>query len=304
MSGPVIQTVNLTKRYRRALALDHVSLDVPAGSVYALVGPNGAGKTTTIKILMNLLPSTSGHCEVLGCDSRLLSTRQLARIGYVSECQELPDWMTVRYYLTYLSNFYPTWDRGLANDFVRQFSLPPNRRIRHLSHGMRMKTALTAALAFRPSLMILDEPFTGLDAAVRDELLEGVLRRDEETTIFISSHDLPEVESVATHVGYLGGGLLYFSEDVASLCGRFREVVLTFVAGVPPLPVAPPDNWIRLLQIESSVRITESRFDADRTVGAVKQIFPGHKEITVNPMSLRSIFVALARSSAKRIESQ
>ena len=110
------------------------------------------------------------------------------------------------YYLDYLSNFYPTWDRDLAADLVRQLQLPPDRKLKHLSRGMRMKAALASSLAYRPKLIVLDEPFTGLDALVRDELIEGLLARAENTTILISSHDLAEIESFASHVGYLERG--------------------------------------------------------------------------------------------------
>src|ERR1700687_2533915 len=108
----VIRTSNLSKKFGRSVVLDGLSMEVPAGSIYGLVGPNGAGKTTTIKVLMNIIGPTSGHSQVLGADSRRLQPRHFAQIGYVSENQEMPDWMTVDYYLEFLSAFYPTWDRA------------------------------------------------------------------------------------------------------------------------------------------------------------------------------------------------
>src|SRR5437588_9945647 len=114
--------------------------------------------------------------------------------------------------MNYLKPFYPQWDAERAQELLRQFELPRDRKIRNLSHGMRMKAALASSLAFRPKLMVLDEPFTGLDALVRDELIEGFLPRAENTTIFISSHDLTEIESFASHIGYLDRGRLQFSD--------------------------------------------------------------------------------------------
>ena len=166
MSSP-IRTQKLSKAFRRTDAVRELDLEVPAGSIYGLIGPNGAGKTTTIKLLMNILRASSGSAEVLGVDSRRLGPKQLARIGYVSENQELPEEMTVDYLLRYLKPFYPAWDETLANEMARQFDLPRDRELRHLSRGMRMKAALAASLAYRPELIILDEPFTGLDALVR-----------------------------------------------------------------------------------------------------------------------------------------
>jgi len=148
-----ISTRRLTKRFRRAEAVLGLDLEVPQGSIFALIGPNGAGKTTTIKLLMNIIRASSGAAEILGVDSRRLSPREFARIGYVSENQEMPEWMTVGYFFRYLQPFYPTWDDDLAAALVREFELPPDRKLRHLSRGMRMKATLASSLAYRPELI-------------------------------------------------------------------------------------------------------------------------------------------------------
>ncbi len=291
-----IRTHDLSKRFRRTAVLDGLELDAPEGSIYALVGPNGVGKTTTIKVLMNILRPTRGRSEVLGVDSRKLSPRELARIGYVSENQEMPEWMTVEYFMRYLSNFYPTWDGDLAGELLRQLQLPRDRKLRHLSRGMWMKTALASSLAYRPRLIVLDEPFTGLDALVRDELMEGLLARAEGATVFISSHDLAEIESFASHIGYLEQGRLQFSEELETLRARFREIVLTF--GAPPqLPREWPGSWMQPEAASAVIRFVDTRFDPDRTPDAIRSLFPGLRDMTVNAMPLRSIFVTLAKAS-------
>jgi len=188
--SPVIRTENLVKKFRRVEALNGLNLEVPPGAIYALVGPNGAGKTTAIKILMNIFGATSGHAEVLGMDTKQIAGKALTSIGYVSENQQLPDWMRVDAFFAYLRPFYPSWDRDLENQLVRQLALPLDRKLSELSRGMRMKATLASSLAYRPRLVVLDEPFSGLDPLVRDELIEGMLERAEEATIFISSHDL------------------------------------------------------------------------------------------------------------------
>src|SRR5580704_3080573 len=146
----MIQVQNLWKRFGRRLgdsagghdALRGLSFSVPDGSAYALIGANGAGKTTTIKVLMNILEPTRGSATVMGADSRRISPRELAQIGYVSENQDMPGALTVAEYLDYLRPFYPTWDRELEASIRRQLRLPPERKIRDLSHGMRMKMSL------------------------------------------------------------------------------------------------------------------------------------------------------------------
>src|SRR6266513_1008684 len=108
----MIQASNLWKRFGHG-ALQGLSFSVPEGSAYALIGANGAGKTTTIKILMNILEATQGRATVLGVDSRRISPRELSRVGYVSENEDMPHALTVAGYLDYLRPFYPLWDRDL-----------------------------------------------------------------------------------------------------------------------------------------------------------------------------------------------
>jgi ABC-2 type transport system ATP-binding protein len=296
-----LRTSDLSKRFRRAPVLDRVNLQVPPGSIYGLVGANGAGKTTTIKVLMNLLSPSSGRCEVLGADSQRLSALQFAQIGYVSENQEMPEWMTVGYFLEHLSHFYPTWDAALAASLLRRFELPPGRRLRELSHGMRMKAALASSLAYRPRLMVLDEPFTGLDAVVRDELIEGILTRADGSTIFISSHDLTEIESFVTHIGYLDQGRLHFSEELASVRARFREVAISFAAAAPPLPDSWPAHWLLPQSSGNVVRWIDSQYDAQAAAAEIRRLFPDAGDIAASPMPLRSIFVALVKAGRKGV---
>src|ERR1019366_8410794 len=157
-------------------------------------------------------------------------------IGYVSETQEMPDSMTVGAFLSYLRPFYPTWDLALEKQLLSDFALPLDRELRHLSRGMRMKAAFASTLCYRPALLVLDEPFSGLDPLVRDELIQGLLDRIGETTIFLSSHDLAEIESFASHVGYLEQGSLLFSEEMTTLSNRFRRVEFQ----VDPATTLPP----------------------------------------------------------------
>jgi ABC-2 type transport system ATP-binding protein len=295
-----IRTCDLSKHFGRTPVLDHVNLEVPPGSIYGLVGANGAGKTTTIKVLMNLLTPSSGRCEVMGADSRRLSAGDFAQIGYVSENQEMPQWKTVGYFMEHLSHFYPTWDATLAGALLRRFELPPGRKLRDLSHGMRMKAALASSLACRPRLMVLDEPFTGLDAVVRDELIEGILTRTGSTTIFISSHDLTEIESFVTHIGYLDQGRLHFSEELQSVSGRFREIALTFAAA-PPTPEPWPAHWLLPQTNENVLRFIETRYDAEGAGAEIRRLFPDVRAIAANAMPLRSIFVALVKAGRKAV---
>jgi len=298
----VLEAIDLSKRFRRTEALHHLDLTVPEGSIYGLVGPNGAGKTTAIKTLMNIYTPTAGSAEVLGVDSRRLGPREFARIGYVSENQEIPEWMTVAYLMRYLRPFYPTWDDTLAGGLIRQFDLPLDRKLKQLSRGMRMKAALASSLAYRPKLIVLDEPFSGLDPLVRDELIEGLLESAEGTTILISSHDLAEIESFASHIGYLDRGRLQFSEEMTSLAARFREIEIT-LESTTETQGGPPRNWPASWQppeyAAAVLRFVETQFDQERTSSDIRRLFPEAHQISINPMPLRTIFVTLAKASRR-----
>jgi ABC-2 type transport system ATP-binding protein len=293
--NPAIRTENLSKRFGRTVAVDGLNLTVPEGAIYALVGPNGAGKTTIIKLLMNILCPTTGRAEVLGIDSRRLASKAFNRIGYVSENQEMMEAMTVGAMLDYFRPFYPTWDRALEEQLTRQFDLPLQRKLKHLSRGMKMKAAFVSSLAYRPSLIILDEPFTGLDPLVRDELIEGLIERAPETTIFLSSHDLAEIESFSSHVGYLEQGRLLFSEEMSVLADRFREVTIT-LNSPSPLPAKLPAAWLLPQTVDCVVRFVHSSYKDQTTASEVAAIFPSARDISYDPMSLRSIFLAIAKS--------
>jgi ABC-2 type transport system ATP-binding protein len=178
---------------------------------------------------------------------------------------------------------------------VREFDLPLDRKLRHLSRGMKMKAALASSLAYRPKLIVLDEPFGGLDALVRDEFIEGLLERAAGATVLISSHDLAEIESFASHIGYLDRGRLLFSEEMGALASRFREIEVTLDAP-PVLPAAWPKDWIRAETSSAVVRFVDSRFDQERSLDEIRRLFPNSRNIAVNAMPLRQIFVALAKT--------
>jgi len=291
----VLTTHDLSKRYRKLLALDKLSFSVPEGSVYGLLGPNGAGKTTALKLMMNLHPPTAGEAQVLGVDSRKLEGRHFEQIGYVSENQDQPGWMKLSYLLNYLKPFYPTWDEKRAKELVSQFRLPLDRPIKHFSRGMQMKASLAASLAYNPKLLILDEPFSGLDPLTREELIEALLECAPQTSIVVSSHDLADIESFASHIGYLDKGTLGFSEELAVLTGRFREMEVTL--SEPALPAPWPSHWLRPEASPAVVRFIETHFDSERTFAEIRLLFRGVTNIEANPMPLRSIFVTLARTS-------
>ena len=292
----MIRVENLWKKFGRFDALRGLSFDVPGGSAFALIGANGAGKTTTIKVLMNILEPTRGSATLLGVDSRKVSPRELAQIGYVSENQDMPSRLAVEEYVAYLRPFYPTWDRELEASIARQLRLPMERKIGDLSHGMRLKMALMCALPYRPKLLILDEPFSGLDPLVRDEFMEGLLEQAGEMTILISSHELGEIDGVATHVAFLDEGKLLFQESMSDLTGRFREVRVTLEAEAA-IPAPVPKEWMQIRAMGNVLTFVDTRFDESGMGERIRSQLQGVRGIDAQPMELRSIFTTLARAA-------
>lgn len=306
VDGCAIKAAGLAVQMGRTKVLRGLDLAVPSGSIFALIGPNGAGKTTLVKTLLNMRKPSTGQATVLGLPSTEIRGRAFERIGYVSENQEMPGWMTLDAFLAYLRPFYPTWDVELERALVKQFQLPTGRRLKQMSRGQLMKAALLGALAYRPSLLVLDEPFSGLDPLARDEFIEGLLDQvaaEEGTvlTVLLSSHDLAEIESFATHVAYLDGGRVLFAEEIASLTERFREVTVVFDGEGGSRHVdKPPASWLLPEPSSATMRFVHSQAVKEPVAEQVAALYPQAKRVEMEPMALRSIFVALARSASQQ----
>ncbi len=292
-----IEAHELVCRFGRNTAVDGLSLSVPEGSIYAFLGPNGSGKTTTIKMLMNIIRPSGGSAGILGVDSTRLSPREFEQIGYVSENQKMPDWMTVQDLIDFCRPMYPGWDPAFCAKLLAVFDLPLDRKLRSLSRGMRMKASLLSSLAYHPRLLVMDEPFTGLDPLVRDEVIRGLLELtgQEKWTIFISSHDIDEVERLADWVGVINAGRIHLAESAASLQQRFRTMECVVPTG-GILPAAMPKAWLLAEMTEHTVRFVDSAYQAGDSEARAAEVFPGSTGISVSEMSLRDIFLALART--------
>ncbi len=294
----MIELHDLHKRFGKTEAVAGLSLSVPQGQVTAFLGPNGAGKSTTIKCLLNLHRPDHGSATVLGTDSRRLGPAHFTQIGYVSENMELPLWMSVRQFLDYCRPLYPNWDRAFEDRLMTQFDLPPAAKLKDLSRGMRMKAALLSSLAYHPQLVVLDEPFSGLDPLVRDEFIRGLLELtgEEGWTVFVSSHDIEEVQRLADRVTIINRGKLALDETSDSLQARFRAVEVLLPDGAHA-PVNLPADWLHSEQAGRVLRFIASQFTSDDTLAAaIQQALPESRQHEVRPMSLREIFIALARA--------
>ena len=234
----VIEIQGITRKFGSNVALNHVTLFVPAGSVLGLVGENGAGKTTLIRHVLGLLKPQTGSVRVFGLDPVVDPVGVLSRIGYLSEEVDIPQWMQVRELMRYGQAFYPAWDQTYAEELRSKFDLDPAAKIKNLSKGQRARAGLLIALAYRPDLLVLDEPSSGLDPIVRRDILGAVIRTiaEEGRTVLFSSHLLEEVERVSDSVAMIRKGEILFCDALENIKSSHCRVTFRFSASrkAPP----------------------------------------------------------------------
>ena len=295
----IVEVKSLTRQFGKKRALDQISLAVPRGVVFGLVGANGAGKTTLIRHVLGLLKAQSGSVRVFGLDPVQEPANVLSRVGYLSEEGDLPGWMRVDELMRYMRAFYPTWDEDYAQDLRRQFALDPATKIKNLSKGQRARAGLVVALAYRPELLLLDEPSSGLDPIVRRDILGAIVRTiaDEGRTVLFSSHLLEEVERVSDCVAMLRNGKIVFSGELDAVTQSHHRLTLRFDEERREPPglngVLSWEGHGREWTIVARGEIDELRFAAS-AAGAV--IVEQHL------LSLDEIFLAQVGSSSKPIE--
>jgi ABC-2 type transport system ATP-binding protein len=234
MDVPALHAENLTKRYGRMLALDALNLKVAAGEVFGWLGPNGAGKSTTIRLFLGMARPTAGRAGVFGTDAADVAAAHRL-LAYVPADVALWPRMTGGEILDLLANTGPGVDPAYRAELVERFELDPSRVAGTYSTGNRQKVALIAAFASRAPVLVLDEPTTGLDPLMEAEFRRVVMRaRTDGRTVFLSSHQLSDVEAVCDRVGILRAGRLVEVTTVAELRTRHRTRITVTYDGHPP----------------------------------------------------------------------
>ncbi|HSG85619.1 MAG TPA: ABC transporter ATP-binding protein [Candidatus Limnocylindrales bacterium] len=225
-----IRTERLTKHYGDVKALVDLDLEVHRGEVFGFLGPNGAGKTTTIRALLNFVFPTAGRATVLGHDAASGSVEIRSRVAYMPSEYSMYPKLTGAENLAYLANLRGGVDRGFVGELAERLDVDLTRKVGDLSTGNRQKVGLIQAFMTRSELLILDEPSTGLDPLMQQELQKMIREvRAEGRTVFLSSHSLSEVERVADRVGILRHGHLIVVEPLDALKRKaIRRIDLEF----------------------------------------------------------------------------
>jgi len=217
-----IRVEGLRKRYPR-FELKDVSLEVPKGSIVGFIGENGAGKTTTIKAIVGAIRRDAGKIEIFGRDFARHGKALKQTIAVVTEESFFHEEFAAKDVALVLRRLYDRWDDALFRHYLDRFNLPPDKRIKELSRGMRMKLAIAAALSHHPKLLILDEPTSGLDPVVRSEILDVFLDfiQDEEHAILFSSHITTDLEKIADYIVFIHDGRIILSRPKDELIERY-----------------------------------------------------------------------------------
>lgn len=292
-----VRVEDLYKRFRRQVAVDHVGFEVPTGSIFGLLGENGAGKTTIIQLLLGLLRADGGTVDTLGLDPGRHGLEVRRRVGYVPELPTLYDWMTPAEIGWFAAGFHDRGASGSAGylaryrDHVAHFAVPADRKIKHVSKGMRAKVALALALASEPELLVLDEPTSGLDVLVRREFLGSMVElAGEGRTILLSSHQISEVERVASHVALLHQGKLILAEPLDDLKARTHLVSLT-LAGSERVAI-PAGLPVELIDADEAARQAHWLVHAASALVFERlRELPGVVDVTVETPTLEEIYV-------------
>lgn len=223
-----VQCEGVTKRYSH-FKLQNVDLSFEQGTVMGLVGPNGAGKSTILKIIMGLVGPDSGSVNVLG---HSISAEKIAakyNIGYFSQDMRLYENKTIAFHMNFVKSIFESWDEDYAATLLNRFDLNKELKVKGLSHGQRVKAILLLALARRPKLLVFDEPTTGLDPAVRKEVLGEMMNalQDETHSILFSSHNTLDIEQISDHITFIYDGRVIESQNKEDFLDGWRRLRLT-----------------------------------------------------------------------------
>jgi ABC-2 type transport system ATP-binding protein len=272
-------------------ALSLLLLTLEQGAVMGLVGPNGAGKSTILRMVMGLVGADAGSIKVLG---HAMPEQQIAakrNIGFVAEDMRLYESETIAFHMDFIKSIFDTWDDGYASTLLRRFDLNKKQKVKGLSHGQRVKATLLLALARRPNLLVFDEPTTGLDPAVRKEVLDEMMNalEDETRSILFSSHNTMDVEQISDYITFIYGGRIIESRNKEDFMDGWRRLRLTNTRN-QALPNLPNIRQAQQSGLLHAVTVN----DYDESIPA-QFTHAGLAVNAVERLSLEEIFLALVQ---------
>ncbi|MCP5063741.1 MAG: ABC transporter ATP-binding protein [Ignavibacteriae bacterium] len=234
-----VQCVGINKRYPH-FQLKNIDITLEQGTVMGLVGPNGAGKSTILRIVMGLVVADSGQVKVLDNAVPKDQVAAKSKVGFVSEDMHLYETESIAFHMNFIKSVFPSWDEDYAKSLLQRFDLIKEQKVKGLSHGQRVKATLLLALARRPKLLVFDEPTTGLDPAVRKDVVEEMMNalQDETNSILFSSHNTLDIEKISDYITFLYDGSVVESKDKETYFDSWRRLRLINTSNkeLPELP--------------------------------------------------------------------
>jgi ABC-2 type transport system ATP-binding protein len=205
--NPIISARGLSKRYGRAIAVDNVDLDIPAGRIVGLIGPNGAGKTTVMKAILGLT-TFEGHLEVLGLNPARQRSQLMEDVCFIADVAVLPRWIKVWQLVELTARLHPRFSRDVCMQYLAKTKISQQHKVKQLSKGMVTQLHLAIVMAIDVKLLVLDEPTLGLDILYRKQFYSNLLNDyfDDQRTILITTHQVEEVEHILTDLVFINEG--------------------------------------------------------------------------------------------------
>jgi ABC-2 type transport system ATP-binding protein len=282
-----IEIDHLSKRYGAQCAVDDLSLTVPEGSVCGLLGPNGAGKSTTFKCLLGLARPTTGSIRIGGAP---VSAATFETLAYVPERRALMDWLTIRDHFEIVKRTNARFDATRASELAATFKLDGKKKLGRLSKGQQTAVALALAFSIRPSVLVLDEPASGLDPIFQRVVLDLIVDAAAGgATILFSSHQIGQVERAVDRVAILAGGKLVLAGNVDDLKGSEKVVEAIFASDAPQLFEFANDARVRRIVQNGRIVRVYVRTDAAGIAKALEAYAP--KTVDIVALGLEDIFL-------------
>ena len=288
---PLVSIHKLSKSFKHKTILNDISLNITPGHIVGLIGANGAGKTTLLRHMVGLYLPSRGYCKTLGKPANELEAHELYQLGYLDQKIDLTPWMSVKDHINLLASFYPNWDRDFQRQYIADFEIDLKPRVEHLSSGERQRLAILLVTAYRPNLLILDEPAASLDPLarlkLRDYLLAAV-RDNPQCSVILSSHNLAELERIVDQIIILDDGHLILESALDDLQESYSRIAISLPNGNLPDQLSLPGVISYRSQGNNGELTTSWSFE--QVSDALNRMFESPKIISL-PMSLDELFL-------------
>ena len=281
----ILELQQVSKAFHKSnFTLDEVSFSLPYGTIMGVVGENGAGKTTTIGCILNTIARDSGEIKIFGKEMLDEDTDMREKIGVVYDGDNFPGYWTAIQLSQVMDGLYSQWDNALFQKYLKDFSLPVNRKIKHYSRGMAMKLAIAAALSHHPQLLILDEATSGLDPIMRDEMLDVFLEfvQEEDHSILLSSHITSDLEKVADYIAFIHDGKLILAASKDDLIYNYAVMRCK-------------ESQFRVLDPDDILAYRKRDLQIDVLVSDGNKAQKKYKDIVVDHVSVDEIMLLLVK---------